>query len=484
MKQLSVSLQYGTANFGRRGGPDAAFALPIKVLDVDGSVLAEGAATVNLPASVDLPEETSLVFVRLTWPSGRSQTQRIDLTGRSQGSVAFTDLRISPNEWSAWAVPKLNPNTPLAMPEGRIDLDLDRFDKVWLRLWRLDRDVWTMEKIAPDAVYRSPAAWQLDLTLSSAPWLLQVGSPKVTWRFVSLPGGGPARVLLTPKDSNDPRADELKVVVTSYRADAETLLEFLSRDSMRAVSSLANSTAFARNLFQQKFEDPVSAVAGAYYLLRVDRWNEVPLSWFENLSQHFAWLPDAAIVHCVRLLREGSDAVRSIRTPQELFVQSLRRGWPVYAEGISLLQEAASSLRGASRTRELEGSELARALGSAKAWAGAAASFYGKTPTLPSTQLWVGSPRAPRRRLPASVTVKAMTHDSAFGGVVLGLTETPPVKRSPGKTVAPAKKAAPAKRAAPAKEAAPAALSSAITFKVASRSRSDDDEFFLGSIPK
>lgn len=483
MKQLSVSLQYGTANFGRRGGPDAAFALPIKVLDVEGSVLAESAATVDRPAGVQLPDDTGLVFVRLTWPSGRSQTQRVDLSGRADGSVAFTDQRISPNEWSAWAVPKLNPNTPLATPEGRVDLDLDRFDNVWLRLWRLDRDVWTMEKMTPDAVYRSPAAWQLDLTLSSAPWLLQLGSPKVPWRFVSLPGGGPARVLLTPKDSNDPRADELKVVVTSGRADAETLLEFLSRDSMRAVSSLANSTAFARNLLQQKFEDPVSAVAGAYYLLRVDRWNEVPLSWFENLSRHFAWLPDAAIVHCVRLLREGTDAAVSERTPQELFVQSLRRGWPVYAEGINLLQEAASSLRGASRTRDLEGFETVRALGSAKAWAGAAASFYGKTPAQPSTQLWVGSPHAPRRRLPGSMTVRAMPIDSAFKGVVLGLAETPPVKRLPGKTAAPAKKAAPAKRAPPAKEAAPAAPSSAVTFKVAAGSRSDDDEFFLGSIP-
>lgn len=39
-----------------------------------------------------------------------------------------------------------------------------------------------------------------------------------------------------------------------------------------------------------------------------------------------------------------------------------------------------------------------QALGAAKAWAGAAASFYVRSPDAPSALQWVGMPRAPRRR--------------------------------------------------------------------------------------
>jgi len=399
MKHLIVTLAYNTADYGRRDGSETAYALPLKVLDADGSVLAEGAASVDQPASFAILDETELVFVRLTWPSGRTETQRIDIQGRTEASVTFSDSTIAPNEWSAWAIPKLNPRTPLALGTGDVDLDLSRYDRVWLRLWRFEGDAWVEEPLRPTGTYRNRSAWQLDLTLASCPWLLQIGGSAVTWRFVSLPGGGPARVLITPRDSSDPRADEMKVIVTGFRADAEILLEFLARDSMRAVNALADSVNLAERLFAEKFQDPLAAVAGAYYLLRVDAWNRVPWSWFENLSQQFTWLPDAAIVHCIRLLREGDEAQTSPRSPITLFKQSLDRGWPVYSEGIALLQEAASSLRATFTKIEYQTSfNVVQDLGAAKAWAGATASFYGRLPNEPSTLMWAGMPHAPRRR--------------------------------------------------------------------------------------
>jgi hypothetical protein len=237
--------------------------------------------------------------------------------------------------------------------------------------------------------------------------MLQIGGSKVAWRFVSLPGGDRARVLVTPKDSTDPRADALKVVVTSFRTDAETLLEFLSRDAMRSVGTLASSAELAQRLFAEKVDDPVSALAGAYYLLRVDRWQNVPRYWFENLSQMFHWLPDAPLVHCIRLLREGRDANDSQYDANALFAESLERGWPVYSEGIALLQEAAALLRSPKFPRkEMTLFDRVQALGAAKAWAGAAASFYGRNPDAPSALQWVGMPRAPRRRrLPAALKI-------------------------------------------------------------------------------
>lgn len=431
MKELTVWLDYGMADFGRRG-PASGLALPVKALDAEGSVLSEGAASVDLPARLQVPDTTDLAFVRLTWPSGHSETQRVDLRAQPKPSVRFNDSRIAPNEWSAWAIPKLNPQTPLARAERSIDLGLDRFDKVWLRLWRFDRETWKKQTLQPEQTYRSGAAWQLDLRLDAAPWLLQIGGSLVTWRLVSLPGGGPARVLITPKDSNDPRADALKVVVTGFRADAETLLEFLARDALRAVDALAGSAALAQQLFAEKFEDPLSAVAGAYYLLRFDAWDRVPLRWFETLSRSFEWLPDAALVHCIRLLREGATPRGTSPGPHELFAQSLQRGWPIYAEGVTLLHEAAASLRGSFARSDPTPFERARALGTARAWAGAAASFYGRSPDEPSPLQWVGMPRAPRRRRLDPALMAPSEGRSA--GSSLAFAESAPKRRAPPKS--------------------------------------------------
>jgi len=306
----------------------------------------------------------------------------------------------------------------------------------------------------------------MDLELGHAHWLLQVGGSKVTWRFVAVPGGGRARVLITPKDSKDPRADELKVVVTSFRERAETLLEFLSRDAMRSVSTLTASVSFARHLLSEKFEDPVAAVAGAYYLLRFNRWDSVPLSWFENLSTNFAWIPDTAIVHCARLLRSGSEAHSKRFSPEALLQQALSRGWPVYAEGVSLLQEAASLLKSnsavdASYIRRIE------ALGSATAWAGAATSFYGRAPDAPDALHWVGRPQAPRRHKIIRELVKARSS----GQVGLSIAQTPHVIRG-GATDTPA----PRPRG-PLLQAAGGRIVKGVAL-------GEDDEFLIGNIAR
>jgi hypothetical protein len=398
MKRLIVHLDYGTAGTMLREGPNSSLALPVKALDADGSVISDGAASANQAAELLVPDSMTVVFVRLTWPSGRAETRRVDLDVSGDANITFSDSEFSANEWSAWAVPKLNPRTPLANSDTLLDLGLNRFSRVWLRLWRFADGAWVLQKLQPSATHRNSAAWQLEFMLDPCPWLLQIGGSQVIWRFLSLPGGGPAKVLITPRDSSDPRADALKVVVTSAQPDAETLLEFLARDAMRAADTLANATHLAQRLFANKFNDPLTAVAGAYYLLRVNAWDRIPRSWAENLSQSFPWLPDAAIIHCTRLLREGNNAVNIKEAARNLFALCLARGWPVYAEGITLLQEAASLLREVIDQSDEPLLEKVRALGVAKAWAGAAASFYGRKPNNPSALHWVGMPNAPRRR--------------------------------------------------------------------------------------
>jgi hypothetical protein len=466
MKRLQVSLAYRASDFGRPNDPDTDVALPVKALDADGTVLDEGSASSSQPAELDVPEDTGMAYVRLTWPSGRTETQRADLSNTSNAWVTFSDAAISRNEWAAWAVPKLNPQTPLSRPEAPTDRGMDEFNNVWLRLWRFKEGAWKRERLRPIDERRSNVATQMDLDLGHAHWLLQVGGSNVTWRFVAVPGGGRARILITPKDSKDPRADELKVVVTSFRERAETLLEFLSRDAMRSVSALSESVSFARHMLSEKFEDPVAAVAGAYYLLRFNRWDSVPLGWFENLSTNFAWIPDTAIVHCARLLRSGSDARSKRFTPELLLQQAMTRGWPVYAEGVSLLQEAASLLKSTSAVdapyiRQIE------ALGSATAWAGAATSFYGRAPDAPDALHWVGRPQAPRRHK----IIRELVKPRSYGQVGLSLAETSNVIRAGATdTRSPRPKGPP--------------LQSAGVRVVKGVALGNDDEFLIGNIAR
>lgn len=439
MKQLRVVLAYSRASIGGHGGAEAGLALPVKALDAEGSVLAAGAASVDVPALLELPAATELAFVRLTWPSGRTQTQRVAFGLDTQATVTFDDRQIAPNEWSAWAVPKLNPRTPLAQADGQLDLGLERFARVWLRLWCFEHGTWQQQRLQPEAMFRNAAAWQLDFRLRPLPWLLQIGGAQVSWRFVALPGGGPARVLITPKDSTDPRAEALKLVVTGLRGDTETLLEFLARDSMRAVDALLNASTLAQRLFVDRPEDALAAVAGAYTLLRLDAWERVPRSWFEHLWQHAPWLPDAAIALCVRLLREGARQPQTLATAHDLFTRSLACGWPVYSEGITLLQEAAAALRRRFAHKHPAPFAHVQALGSAKAWAGAATSFYGRSPDAPSARLWAGMPGAPRRRsLSPAATPAAPERASPQAPLAKAARAPHPGQRNSTSTSAPA----------------------------------------------
>jgi hypothetical protein len=380
MKSLEVKVDY--SNWGPGSSE---LALPLRVLDSEGGVIAEGVASSSQPANFQVPDMSDPMFVRLTWPSGKTETKKV-----SANSMRFGDEQISHNEWTAWAVPRLNESTPLAQTVSMSpELNIHRFDSVWLRLWRFERGEWSDVPVMPIDKYRNPWAVQLDFDLGKACWCLQLGGANVRGRMVSLPGDGRCRVLITPNGSDDPRADALKVVVTGFRRDAETLLEFLSRDALRAAHAVARFQPLATQLLAKKFDDPISAVAGAYFLLRTD-WSSVPLWWFDNLTNKFLWLPDAPIIRCIVMLRGGLSTGDHERQARELLLQSLNRGVPIFAEGLTLLYEAASLLHSGGETQGIF--STVEKLAASVAWAGAAFSYYGAAPDKPSPVQAFGLP--------------------------------------------------------------------------------------------
>jgi hypothetical protein len=397
MKTLTVSLNYSSTEYSPTSTQhQTPLALPLRVLDADGSLVAEGVASSSIPAQFDISHVDGPAFVRLTWPSGKTQTQRVDVKEGGAAQVSFNDSSINRNEWSAWAVPRLGERTSLASSQDAPNLRIDKFDRVWLRMWTFENSVWLPSLVETRASYQNDSARQLDFELNNRCWLLQIGGANVPWRFVALPGGGTCRVLLTPNESDDPRAEPLNVVVTSFRRDAETLLEFLARDSLSAANSVAKFQPLAQQLLADKTEDPVSAIAGAYFLLRTEGWRRIPPSWFDNLYQSFPWLADPAVIRCVLLIRQGVSLDNDVSTATSLLQTCLSRGVPVFSEGLSLLQEAASVLRSASGSARKGAFDQVEHLVASQAWAGAALSFYGATPDKPSPERMVGLPAKAR----------------------------------------------------------------------------------------
>lgn len=468
MKRIRVNLNYRANSNSFKQLNTSGPAFPVRALDSEGTVLAEGVASNSIAADLQIPADSTQVFIRLTWPSGRAEIQRasFDVGQDDQAvEVSFFDEGPVSDERTGWAIPKLNVRTPLTRSENDLSLNLGKFDRVWLRLWRFANGVWQQERLKPEETYRSGAAWQFDLQLDSSAWLLQIGGSQVIWRFVALPSGGPARVLITPSASKDLHADLLKVVVTGFREEAESLLEFLARDSVQAAGAMAEFQWRAAHLFNEKYEDPVAAVAAAYYLLRVNRWSDIPERWFDNLANSFTWIADPAIIFCIRHLRDGFESQNSEQRARSMLVDSLNRGWPIFAEGVSLLEEAAALLRDGASPLEKKLFKQVEALGAAKAWAGAATSFYGRYPNEPSALKWVGMPSAPRRH-----SLKKALRNSTPETVSLP-PESPPVQQSQSQ---------PRSGRGLSSRSYKSDISS---ISGSSDTRDENGEFFLGSIP-
>jgi hypothetical protein len=411
---ISLKVGLGYQNFVHPSAPRSEpLALPVRIVDRVGTILAEGVTKAGAePTEFMLPSSDDPVFVRLAWPSGKIETKRVELKGKKEDEVTFDDASIRRNEWSSWAVPRLNEETSLAQTSESVPVAIDRYNRVWLRLWRRKNGSWVDSDIHPTAKFKNDAARQIEFDLKPGAWLLQLGGARVPWRFVSLPGGGPCRVLLTPNESIDPRSDPLKVVVSGFRNGAETLLEFLSRDSLSAATSLST---WAMNLLRDKFNDPVAATIAAYYVLRVGTWREVPEWWLGNLSESFTWLADGPLIRCVVDLRRGLQNAEAAGRARFNLLEAMGRGYPLFVEGLSLLQEARAVLGG---DDAVESAKI-ESLVASRAWAGGSLSFYGELPDHPSPTKMVGAPfqgrPAPKRRPKPARTAapKRLTFDDA-----------------------------------------------------------------------
>ncbi|NUA26319.1 hypothetical protein [Cupriavidus basilensis] len=383
MQQLIVHIQGSAAE-------DRILATIFDVVSPDGTLLAQGTASPSRPATVQLPDsDVKRVHVIGYSPSGRKAQQTCDV-GEKPVDV-YLNVANSPHEWLQWVAPfrslthlRKDPDRPISKrPIGR----------VWMVLWQLQDGQWSARPVVGSGFLRDDGMRQISIDVPDSPNLLQVGGDEVAWRLISLPPGGPVRVAVTRSPIEDPDMDSVEVTVGRVRPMNELIMSYLSRGAAVEAARLGAAWESANLALYEKMRDPISAAAGAYLLLKMNRLDE-RRTWVENLVNWFPNMPDGAIVAAALALQRSEPDEKVVRNYLNLAVN---RGVPVFSLGMSILVETMAAVhRGARETKKFKAAyQVARAYNQARASRGAYFAFYGKSPAQPSWLKCKGPPDAP-----------------------------------------------------------------------------------------
>ncbi|AGS25793.1 hypothetical protein [Rhizobium etli] len=313
------------------GQDDRLLTLPLDVYSSKGDLLASGAASPHRPANFIVSgggPRSKRLYVVAKLPSGSTLQESVD-TKDDSGSVEF-ELG-SPHEWLQWVAPFQS------LDHLRDDITVDphwrrRIGRVWMTLWSLIGGRWQSQKIDVASRQSDPTGiQQVTLQIPNYPHLLQVGGDEVGWRLVALPPGQMVRVALTRSAGKD--GDAVNITIAREQADNEIILSYLAGGAIGEANALAETLDIADRLLQEKIGDPVSAVAGGYFLLRNNKL-ETREDWVHNLKNWFPEMADGAILSAALAAR--SDGAREARIRKDIEI-ALNRGMPIFAMGAEIL---------------------------------------------------------------------------------------------------------------------------------------------------
>lgn len=364
------------------GQDDKLLTIPLEVYSSKGDILASGAASPHRPAMFKLADDRRVsdrLFVVAQLPNGKSLQESVEMKN-SVGSVEF-DLR-SPHEWLQWVAPfqsldHLHDGSDKAPSPRR------RIGRVWMTLWSLIDGRWQSKQL--DVAYRLSdpnGVQQVAIDVPHYPHLLQVGGDEVGWRLVALPPGQLVRVALTRSAKN--RGDSVDITIAREHADNEIILSYLTNGAISEANTLADTMDVADKLLREKIADPVSAVAGGYFLLRNNKL-DAREQWVQNLKNWFPAIADGAIISAALAARSDRPTEAMIRKDIET---ALERGLPIFKIGADiLLQTMAAVHRGEVERKGFHQSYLAlQAYVRASIPAGPYFAFEGMSPAEPT---WV-----------------------------------------------------------------------------------------------
>lgn len=321
---------------------DRLLAVPFDVMSRDGDRVAQGVASPSKPASLRLPGDSASlerVYVVARLATGELIQQVVPLDV-GDNDVTLSTVSGSPDDWLAWVTPftSLPDFGGMVGEQNRSGVARQRIGRVWMTLWRLKEKEWVAIDVTPLVAREGRGRRQITLELPLQPHLLQVGGDAVSWRFISLPPGDEVRVALTA--TREGQEDAVEVTVSRVRAQNELVLAYLAEGAIGAADRLTEIWHAADIALYRKLNDPVSAAAGAYLLLKFNRLEE-HAGWVRNLVNWFPWLSDGPIVAAALALRRNDanelEARKYLRLASE-------RGLPLFSFGASLLVETMAAV--------------------------------------------------------------------------------------------------------------------------------------------
>jgi hypothetical protein len=372
-------------SFSHQGGSEVD-ELPVVVDLVDASLeTAVEPRLVQLASGWRQDLEPGTYLVRVRFPSGKEIRRTCTVRDGDRIPISVDVRGLAGRE----SLERSEALRPLVRDESAPGLAGASFASAWVRRWRgeasrewqpIDFDETTLSRDDHAVRYRFSSDQQSNV--------LQLGGPRIAWRFISLPAAPVVDVTVSPLGEND-----LAVKVMTDSAEAEALLGYLRTGAVEGADVTAES------LLQQKRRDPIAAAIGGYYLLRTASLDRLS-AWGPNLSQWFPWLADGAVIDGWQHIHAGrehrGDPDRHFDVARRQLIRATRRGVPVYTEGLRLLVDGLRLLR---EDAEAEDAELHAALAfiepfaMAADWSAATVTYGGADPAEPYRRHRYGIPR-------------------------------------------------------------------------------------------
>jgi hypothetical protein len=266
-------------------------------------------------------------------------------------------------------------------------LEGDAYRSAWAKLWRREPEgEWSVVPFAPLDADHSQDGVRYDFGLLEGAYLLQVGGAHVSWRHVAVPGLERVTVTIVPDRE---RQGELRVATLTGNDDAESLLGYLRAGSIDHGELVLEK---AEHLLYGKFKDPTAAAIAGYYLLRMRRFERLR-DWAPNLANHFAWLPDGAVIDAWQHIHTGREhgGDDHFAEARARLLLAVARGLPLYTEGLRLLVDGLSLF--ATDDREVRAAlKTVSGYSDAVDWTAATVTFAGIDPTRPDPGARYGMP--------------------------------------------------------------------------------------------
>ncbi|GAA3647199.1 hypothetical protein [Flavivirga jejuensis] len=339
--------------------------------------------------------ESGMYVISLVLPSGKEMEQVVKVDSQSEYKIEFDLSTLSPHETHEWAH-----MSKQVAATSKVNLNDTKYLGSWIRLWHLSNEQWTTKKLN----ITDSSSWDQDgvsytFHINEELQFLQVGGPNIPWRFIALPPARELKCLIKPNDGPTKFVHPLEITITTENWEAETILTLLGTNANEKAEELYEHSYLkevsAEDLLYGKMTNPSAAAIGAYYLLRLEKFDRLH-NWAKNLANWKEWMPDGSVIWAWQLIKKGRKTGNiDLEEIRSRLLQAVERGIPIYTEGLKLLLEGLKLLNYTNREDEAIKKALLKvsAYTESANWNSTVTMFNGEHPEKPNKKSRKGAPR-------------------------------------------------------------------------------------------